>query len=48
MVEFLIEHGAKADIKDMKVNSAAAGWADHGGHAELKQFLDRLATEQNH
>ena len=43
MVEFLIQQGARVDIKDSKVNSTPAGWADHGGHAELKSYLDALA-----
>jgi len=47
MVEFLIQQGAKVDVKDTKVNSTPAGWADHAGHTELKQFLDRLANAQN-
>lgn len=47
MVDFLIEQGAKVDVKDAKVNSTPAGWAEHGGHEELGQFLDRLAKEQN-
>lgn len=47
MVEFLIQHGAKVDIKDTKVNSTPAGWADHGGHPELKEFLDHLGNSQN-
>lgn len=47
MVEFLVEQGAKVDVKDKKVNSTPAGWAEHGGHGELGQFLDRLANEQN-
>ena len=47
MVEFLIAQGAKVDVKDTKVNSTPAGWAEHGGHEGLGQFLDRLAKEQN-
>lgn len=39
MVEFLLAHGADRSIKDTKVNSTAAGWADHGGHPELRDFL---------
>ena len=39
MVEFLLARGADRNIKDTKVNSTAAGWADHGGHAELRDFL---------
>ena len=43
MVEFLIDQGANVNVKDSKVNSTAAGWADHGGHPELKQYLDQAA-----
>jgi ankyrin repeat protein len=39
MVEFLLAHGADRTIKDTKVGSTAAGWADYGGHAELRDFL---------
>lgn len=40
MVEFLLERGADVRIKDTKVGQTPAGWADHGGHPEIK---DRLA-----
>lgn len=39
MVEFLLAHGADRSIQDTKVNSTAAGWADHGGHTELRDLL---------
>jgi uncharacterized protein len=45
MVEFLIQHGANANIRDTKVNSTPVGWADHGGHAELKNFLEQLEAK---
>ncbi len=48
MVEFLIQQDANVNVRDSKVNSTPAGWADHGGHAELKQYLDQVATAQNH
>lgn len=48
MVEFLIQQGANANVRDTKVNSTPAGWADHGGHAELKQHLDLVANAQDH
>jgi ankyrin repeat protein len=44
MVDLLIAHGAKANIKDKKVHSTPAGWAEHGGHAELKTYLDQIAN----
>ena len=39
MVEFLLDHGADRNIKDTKVGSTAAGWADHGGHPDLRDLL---------
>ena len=39
MVEFLIEQGADATIQDTKVFRTPADWADHGGHAEIKEIL---------
>ena len=42
MVEFLLQHGALVSIKDTKVNSTPAGWAEHGGHPELKNYLEGI------
>ena len=39
MVEFLLQHGADRNVKDTKVGSTAAGWADYGGHPELRDLL---------
>lgn len=39
MVEFLLAHGADRTLKDTKVGSTPAGWANHGGHAELRDLL---------
>ena len=39
MVEFLLAHGADRNVKDTKVGSTASGWADHGGHPELRDLL---------
>src|SRR5262249_28049020 len=39
MVEFLLAHGADRTIKDTKVSSTPSGWADHGGHPELRDLL---------
>ena len=47
MVDFLIERGAEVNIKDTKVNSTPAGWADHGGHKELSQYLDQTANSRD-
>ncbi|HEV7397195.1 MAG TPA: ankyrin repeat domain-containing protein [Pyrinomonadaceae bacterium] len=43
LVDFLIEQGASANIKDTKVGATPAGWAEHGGHAELKNHLEEVA-----
>jgi ankyrin repeat protein len=39
MVEFLLAQGADRNVKDTKVGSTPAGWADHGGHPELRDLL---------
>ena len=39
MVEFLLAHGADRNLKDTKVGTTAAGWAEHGGHPELLELL---------
>lgn len=39
MVDFLLDHGADRSIKDTKVGALPAGWADHGGHPELRELL---------
>ena len=41
MVEFLIDQGADVTIQDTKVFGTPAGWADYGGHPELKDVLRR-------
>jgi uncharacterized protein len=40
MVEFLLEKGADPTVKDSKVSSTPAGWAEHGGFMELKELLE--------
>jgi ankyrin repeat protein len=39
MVEFLLDKGADRNVKDTKVYSTAAGWADYAGHTELRDLL---------
>jgi uncharacterized protein len=39
MVQFLLQQGADRNVKDTKVGSTAAGWAEHGGHLELRDLL---------
>jgi hypothetical protein len=48
MMEFLIEQGTDVSIKDTKVHSTPAGWADHGGHPDLREYLDEIARGQTH
>lgn len=40
MAKFLIEHGADASLRDTKVGGTPAGWADHGGHPDVKEYLE--------
>ena len=35
----IVDHGADRNIKDTKVGATAAGWAEHGGHRELRDLL---------
>ncbi|MGH9967276.1 MAG: ankyrin repeat domain-containing protein [Pyrinomonadaceae bacterium] len=42
MAEFLIQHGADVNLKDTKVGATPAGWADYGGHQDLKEYLEGL------
>jgi ankyrin repeat protein len=46
MVEFLVAQGANANIKDTKVGGTPAGWAEYGGHVELKNYLEQVAKTQ--
>ena len=39
MTEFLLDHGADRNVKDTKVGSTAAGWADYGSHPDLRDLL---------
>ena len=39
MVQFLLDHDADRNIRDTKVGSTPAGWAEHGGHTELLDLL---------
>jgi ankyrin repeat protein len=46
MTEFLLERGADPRIKDTKVSSDAAGWAEHAGHTEIAELLRRAAPKR--
>lgn len=39
MVDFLLDQGADKNLRDTKVGSTAAGWAEYGRHAELLDLL---------
>jgi ankyrin repeat protein len=39
MIEFLIQHGANVNIRDEKVGNTPAGWAEHAGHGQIRDFL---------
>lgn len=39
MVQFLLEHGADRNVKDTKVGSTPAGWAEYNGHKDLLDLL---------
>lgn len=39
MVKFLIGQGADASIRENQFNGTPAGWADHGGHGAVKNYL---------
>ena len=41
MVEYLLERGADPSIKDTKVNSSAAEWAEHAKRDEIVELLRR-------
>jgi len=43
-VEFLIEQGATVNIKDTKVHSTPAGWAEYSGHPEIKNYLEHVLS----
>jgi uncharacterized protein len=45
VVKFLIEQGADVKVKDTKVGSTPAGWADYGGHPEIKSYLEQIAAK---
>jgi len=42
MIEFLIEHGADPTVKDKEGGGSVAGWAAHGGHQDLSEYLKNL------
>jgi ankyrin repeat protein len=47
LVEFLVEQGADVNVKDTKVGSTPSGWAEYGGHPEVKEYLEQIATRND-
>jgi ankyrin repeat protein len=45
VVKLLVERGARIDIADTIWQGAALGWAIHGGHTEIADFLRREAEK---
>jgi ankyrin repeat protein len=45
MIEFLIQQGASVDIRDERVGNTPAGWADHAGHVQIRDFLKAREAE---
>jgi hypothetical protein len=43
LATLLVELGADPDIVDTEFDSPPAGWARHGGHIEVAEYLERLA-----
>jgi ankyrin repeat protein len=47
MVDFLVGQGADANIRDTKVDHTPAGWADYGGHPEIKELLQQHTSSHS-
>ncbi|MFN7926292.1 MAG: ankyrin repeat domain-containing protein [Bryobacteraceae bacterium] len=45
IVKFLVERGARTDIRDKAYDSTPLGWARHGGQAEVAAFLERCGGQ---
>ena len=46
VVRLLVERGARLDLKDIVWRGTAAGWARHGGRAEVEAFLRSKETDR--
>jgi hypothetical protein len=44
-VGFLVDRGADANIRDTKIGGTPAGWAEYGGHLEMKSYLQSVVPE---
>jgi len=45
MVEFLVAHGADVHLTDTKIGGTPSGWASHGGHPEIADYLAQRAHQ---
>jgi hypothetical protein len=45
LVQLLLEHGARPDIKDCLWKGTPAGWANHIGRTEMEAYLRQLETK---
>ncbi len=43
LVDRMLQRGADPTIRDTQFNGTPAGWAWHGGHKELSQYLNEIA-----
>lgn len=44
IIRLLIEHGADPNARDRSYDATPAGWAEHHGETEAKEYLARLET----
>jgi ankyrin repeat protein len=42
MVEFLLQQGADPAVRDTKIGTLPEGWAEHGKHDELAEYLRKV------
>ena len=45
LVQLLLEHGARLDLKDILWQATPVDWAKHEGHPELEAYLRAQAPE---
>ena len=44
IVRLLMEHGASTDMRDIHFDATAIGWAEHGGHQAIADYLQELES----
>jgi hypothetical protein len=47
VVRLFVERGARLDLKDVLWHGTPAGWARHGGHGKLAEYLEHQADRQH-